>query len=153
MKIKRFFTLALLVTLLSLLTATPSLALKLEEGMTWSYGIKLNGQLFCLNKITVTGREESEAETVWTFKDEYFYKVIIEDIIQVYRGELILRLNDDYTLISVENTINLNGEKLTHTLINETEDGYFFTEKVEGELQTNRIKTNEPLYLYDPVKK
>ena len=69
---KKCFLVALFAIALSLLTALPSFAIvgELEAEMSWRYACKLNGQLFCLYKVTVTGREETGAETIWTVKDE-----------------------------------------------------------------------------------
>ena len=151
MRKKRFLLPAMFTIVFSLLAALPSFAMvgNLEEGMTWSYITKLDGQLFCLNKVTVISRDDTETETIWTFKDEYFYKLILEGNHQEYRGQNIIQLKDDCTLISTEDTLYLNGQKHTHTLIAQTVDGYAFSEKTKEKLQTNQINTDKPLYLYD----
>ena len=115
MRTKRFLLPAMFTIVFSLLAALPSFAMvgNLEEGMTWSYITKLDGQLFCLNKVTVISRDDTEAETIWTFKDEYFYKLILEGNHQEYRGQNIIQLKDDCTLISTEDTLYLNGQKHT----------------------------------------
>ncbi|NLW60226.1 MAG: transglutaminase domain-containing protein [Firmicutes bacterium] len=151
MRKKRFLLPAVFTMVFILLTAIPSFAMvgNLAERMSWSYMTKLDGQLFCLNKVTLISRDDTETETIWTFKDEYFYKLILEGNCQEYRGQSIIQLRDDCSLISTEDTLYLNGQKHTHTLIAQTEDGYVFSEKTKEKQHTNQIKTDKPLYLYD----
>lgn len=131
------------------LPSTRAASMKLAEGMTWSYGVKLNGQLFGLAKATVVGREKTGADIVWIIKDEQFYRFQGANYKEL-RSKTKIEIRDDFTLKRFQRTTMLNGDDSSSQLIDETENGYIFSSYNHdiGETYERSITTQSPLFLY-----
>ena len=102
-----FRILFLVAVNLFFVTVSPALsvlAAGLAEGTTWSYAVKLNGQLFGLAKASVVGREEIDGEIIWVIKDEQFYRFFSKNSKEL-RAETRIEIRDDFTLKRFERTI------------------------------------------------
>lgn len=122
---------------------------ELTKGATWRYAVKLNGQLFMVEKATVTGREKIGAESIWRIKNEYFYKMLREKGTEIHRGENIISLREDLTLKSLERTLKINGRDSSYESIEESAGGYLYRIKTGGTIEERRFSTQGPVYPHE----
>src|SRR5690554_6403488 len=151
MKYDRFFCLMIFFIVINFIIIQSSCTAHSEFtlGDTWSYIIKLNGQPFTYTQITVIDEERVEKGKIWTIKKEYVYRIKLnKKHIDEYQGQTIIKLRDDFTLVSFRDTTKKNGSDFSYHSFKEEDNGYFFREKIEEEKSEGFIKTKKPLYLY-----
>lgn len=153
LKYDRFFCLAAFLIIINIIIVQRCTAHSeiITLGNTWTYVIRLNGQPFRYNQITVIDEERIQGGKVWTIKNEYVYRVRLnKNHIDEYQGQTIIKLRDDFTLVSLSDTIKRNGSDFSvHSFtFKEEEKGYFFREIIAEEKSEGFIRTKTPLYLY-----
>lgn len=124
--------------------------LQFAKGMSWNYLIKLNGQPFIYSNVRIVDQEKLPNQNIWTIKEDSIYKVKVDkDHHDEYRSQTIMKLRDDFTLVSRETIVKINDICYSSNSIKEIDCGYAYSQNIDGVLSAGNIDTKEPLFFYD----